>query len=211
MIPRKVHVVWVGPTDMPQRETLFLEKNKSRLPKYEFVLWDNQKISELKTFHGGVFNIVKFILYCESHSRWAFLSDLIKLHALYEHGGWAIDADNEFLTAPEKYRKYNWVSGFENWNGHLSPITAVWGAVKKHKFTKLLFGFYMQKDPQFICSVENTRWISTILLSHGITGHNQEQYSRSLDVRIFPDHIFCGPEITSETTALHHFAASWKR
>lgn len=212
MIPRKVHVVWIGPQQLPDREKGLLEVNKRRLSKYHFSLWGNNKLDELAKAYASRPRLVSFVYYCRQNSKWALLSDFIKLHALAAIGGWAIDSDNESLLAPDQYRECRWISGFENYNGMISPITAVMGAVANHGFTALLMHkIYELMPPEIICSHPNTYWISQILVQSGILNNNTDQFAEEIDVRIVPSDVFCGPEVTINTLALHHFSASWMK
>lgn len=206
MIPRLAHVIWVGGAPMPEKEAACLDRNRQVLSGYDFFLWGDDDVEQLS---AGLPQVQAFIEFARAGRKWAFVSDAMKMLLLVRFGGWVLDADNEFLQPPDAFGRFNWVSGFENWNGHRSPITAVMGASPDHRFSRLLLSAYATSPPEQICAIPNTKWISDILYRHGMNRDNRRQYIDALDVEIFPDHVFCGPPKDGETVALHHFSASW--
>lgn len=205
MIPKICNVVWLG-SEMPSREKIFLENNKKVLSNYTFNVWNNETIKELIVKHPAE----SFINQAIQDKKWAFAADAIKLVALEKFGGWSIDADNEILKTFDDFSHLNWVSGFETYNGRIKPITAVWGAIPSHLFTKKLLSTYWTTDYSYLVTKANTKWISKILFSNGILCDNSKQYCKELDVTIYPSNVFCGPMVDGlDTYALHHFNGSW--
>jgi mannosyltransferase OCH1-like enzyme len=207
MIPKIVHVVWVGGKPMPEKESYCLARNREVLSSHQVILWNDDNVRSLIPDMEPIKNFFEF---AAANKKWAFVSDLVKVLALVRIGGWSIDADNEFFVEPNQFRRMHWVSGFENWNGHISPITAVMGAIPQHIFSRMLLGVYSNNDPNEIVSMPNTAWISSLLLKAGAVNNNQRQYVSGLDVQLFPDFVFSGPEKNADTVSHHHFSASWK-
>jgi mannosyltransferase OCH1-like enzyme len=204
MIPKKFHVVWLG-NSMPEKEKNILDTNLKILNDYEFYFWNNDTYKTLIENHP----LADFVEWCIENKRYAFASDVLKLLSIYYYGGWALDSDNEILLNLDKFSNFNWVSGFERFSGKTHPITAAWGAIPEHNFTKILLSYYKNKNFKKLSSTPNTKWISKILIDHGIKNNNKEQYCSYLDVTLFPDYVFCGPEKINETYILHHFKGSW--
>jgi len=202
MIPKKVHVVWLG-GPMPDREKRFLENNKKILHDYEVNLWGNENFLDLINDHP----VKNFVTRAIEIKKYAFASDAIKLIALEKYGGWSIDADNEILKSFDDFLNYSFVTGFEKYK-HYSPVTAVWGAIPNHKFTKILLNEYLTRDFDYLTWKPNTKWITEILLSHGVKNDNSRQRIDDIDLELFPDYVFCGPK-TDKTYSLHHFNGSW--
>lgn len=207
MIPKIAHVVWVGGNPMPEKEARCLERNRAVLSSYHVQLWTDDNIKDLIP---DIQPIKDFLEFATREKRWAFVSDLVKVLALMRIGGWSIDADNEFFVEPNRFRRMRWVSGFENWNGRISPITAVMAGVPQHRFTKMLLDVYANNSPSEITSMPNTAWISNILVQSGAVNNNERQYVQGCDVQLFPDYVFSGPEKNDQTVAHHLFSASWK-
>ena len=207
-IPKEVHVVWVGPNEIPEKERKLLKINTNVLKDYRFTVWNNINFSSL--IPSNLPELHKYVDHVIRLEKWAFLSDLIKVLAIQKYGGWAIDADNEFVGVPSAYERFRFVTGFENWNGKISPITAVWGAVPEHRFSQAMLSVYISNPPEILVSTPNTTWLTEILLMAGARLDNSRQYIEYIDVQLFPDYVFCGPPRDNETIALHHFSASWK-
>lgn len=206
-IPKKVHVVWVGPKAPPEKESRLIINNTKILKDYEFNLWGNENFTSL--LPSGEKKLYDYVDEVTRAGKWAYLSDLIKVLALVKFGGWSIDADNEFFEPPTAFERMNFVSGFENYNGTLSPITAVWGAVPHHRFSNIMLSAYQRNSAEDIMSMPNTRWISDILVSSGTRCDNTQQYIDGLDVHLFPDYVFCGPYQPGHTISMHQFSGSW--
>jgi mannosyltransferase OCH1-like enzyme len=203
-IPKIFHVVWLG-SEMPNREKEFLNNNLKVLNEYKFYFWNNNNYKDLITDS----DLLLFVDWAIENKKYAFASDVIKLVALFNIGGWSLDADNEIKKPLDKFLNYSWVSGFECFKEKLNPITAAWGAIPQHKFTNELLKYYKNNSYKSIISKPNTRWISKIMFDNGIINNNKQQRSDSLDIDIFPDYVFCGPQKTNETYILHHFNGSW--
>jgi mannosyltransferase OCH1-like enzyme len=192
----KLHFVWVG-TEMPQREKDLWEKNRQVLEGFEInVIQDYSLVPD---------EFMPYVSYVESTRKWAFISDILKVLALKKYGGWVSDADVEFFKKPTFTGE--WVSGFENWRGQILANTAVWGAPPNHPFTDRLLETYRQ-PPQEVIKKPNTKWISDLLISQGAILNNEEQYIKSVDVRLYPHQVFCGPKL-DHSVSVHHFNGSW--
>ncbi len=207
MIPKIVHTVWLG-GPMPDRERAFFENKRVILQEYAHKLWNEENIGEIMP--PGL-QLQNFLAIAIENRKWAFASDLIKTLALVRIGGWALDADNEVVAPLAAFERMHWVSGFENYQGHISPITAVWGAVPRHRFSMWMLGIYAANPPELLFSRPNTEWISDCLVLAGAARENRRQYIEPWDVQLFPHEVFCGPNVKGATCALHHFNGSWTR
>lgn len=204
MIPKKYHVVWIG-EEVPERELFFFEKSKSIVGGENIKMWRDNDIFDLIKNH----HVEDFVKRAILDRKFAFASDAIKLIILEKFGGWALDSDVEIYNSFDCFSDLNWVSGFELWRGTHMPITAVWGAIVGHTFTKIILDKYQEYDYNFIIGNPNTRWISQILFEHGIKNNNHKQYCEALDVTLFPCEVFCGPFIEEKSYSYHHFTCSW--
>lgn len=206
-IPREVHAVWVG-GQPPVKEQRLLELNAKLFSGagYKFKVWTESEIRDLLSNSPELISHMNHIY---SIKKFAFLSDIVKTYILFNFGGWVIDADNEFHRSPEHLSGLNWVSGFECFQGRYHPVTAVMGAVKKHKFSKLLLDTYINNPSDAIVMHTNTSWISNYLLEKAGNKDNKRFYCEYFDVDIFPSDFFCGPQVTQNTVAQHHFSGSW--
>lgn len=207
MIPKILHMVWVGGNKIPQTELNFMENNKKILHDYEINLWNDDNIESLIKNHP----LESYVRYALAVKRYAHANDGIKTIALQKFGGWSIDADNKILKPLDIFRHHNWVSGFELYvNKKQFPITAAWGALPNHKFTQMIIDEYLKYKNEELVRMTNTSLISKILINRGkIVNNNSKQYSEDLDVTIYPYWTFCTPEKNQESYIIHNFSASW--
>jgi len=210
-IKKEINVVWIGGEISGNSKTLF-EKNKLTLPDYTFKLWDDALVNELVKHHP----IESFVRDTISMGKqgYAFASDAIKLIILEKYGGWALDADVEIFKSFDPFLHHNWITGFEKCCGddlrHLFGVTAVWGSVENHSFTKLLLEYYKQ-PVNFVISRPNSHWMSDILhIQGGLKLDNTKQYLEKFDVDVYPSEYFCVPFHEENTYAQHLFNGSWK-
>lgn len=206
MIPKVINVIWVGGGDLPEKEARCIGLTRERLVGYEFRLWGDDDVPFIVDRYPL---LQRFVEYAYENKKWAFLSDMVKMYILVEFGGWVMDADNEFVCPPSAYERHHWVSGFENWKGLVHPITAIMGAVPQHSFSRLLLSAYVSNDPNRLCEVPNTRWISHLLEKNGCRKDDTRQYIDALDVQVYPHSVFCATTKMPETVAFHHFSGSW--
>jgi len=210
-IPKKVHIVWLG-GELSSDYRDLLEKNKTILKDYEFIIWNDDNVKELIKEH----RIQKYIEESISmgKKKYAFAADAIKLIALEKFGGWALDADVEIFKTLDPFLNYNWVTSFERCCGadmpYLQAVTAVWGAIPEHMFTKQLIKIYEINSTEAMHSKPNSHWISDLLYSKGLKRINLKQRMEEYDLDIYPSEYFCVPFHEENTYAQHLFNGSWK-
>lgn len=125
MIPKIIHYCWFGDAAMPA-ECMDTWKTEG----YEVVRWDEkcdyiQNDSRLK-------ELVK-------KKKWAYLSDYIRLKALYDYGGIYMDTDVVML------RKFDGLLCNKMFLGYIYPKsigTAVIGCEPHHEFIESVIGLY---------------------------------------------------------------------
>lgn len=84
MIPRKLHYCWLSEDPFPSGIQACMETWKRFLPEFEWVLWNQQRFQDTDV------SIVEAAI---AARKWAFASDFIRLHALYQEGGLYLDSD----------------------------------------------------------------------------------------------------------------------
>ena len=84
MIPKKIHYCWLGGEPLPGNLLQCLSSWRNVLNDYEIIKWDAQSFDV---------DSVSFVKEACSVKKWAFASDYIRLHALYEEGGIYLDTD----------------------------------------------------------------------------------------------------------------------
>ena len=116
-IPRKVHLIWIG-GEPPDYFKFFLQSFNHFMSEFEIKVWGNKDlnkknfpitydyIKKAKRYHGKPMREDKdlggHILYNHKgepylHSKWAQITDLMRLEIVYTHGGYYFDTTFEIL------------------------------------------------------------------------------------------------------------------
>ena len=105
MIPKKIHYCWFGGAEKPKLAQKCIASWKKLCPDYEFIEWNEN------SFDVDQYAYTK---YCYGAKKWAFLSDFVRLIAVYENGGIYFDTDVELVKQPDDLLNYEAFFGFEN-------------------------------------------------------------------------------------------------
>lgn len=84
MIPKIIHYCWFSGDEYPPLIKKCIKSWKKRLPDYEIKLWDANSFD---------FDSVPYVKDALAHKKYAFVSDYIRLYALYNYGGIYLDSD----------------------------------------------------------------------------------------------------------------------
>lgn len=159
MIPKKIHYCWFGGREKPSLAKKCIKSWKKMCPDYEIIEWNEDNFDV---------NYNKYTNYCYENKKWAFLSDLVRLVVIEEHGGIYFDTDVEVVSSFDKMLKYDAFFAFENSQNIASGLG--FGSVKGHPTVRKMIELYddlecdMDGNMQMIgCPILNTR----ALLSFG--------------------------------------------
>ena len=89
MIPKILHYIWFGNGEKTPLTKKCMESWKTFMPDFEIKVWDE-----------NIFNPYESCTYVKQAyevKKWAFVSDYVRLKALYEYGGIYLDTDMELL------------------------------------------------------------------------------------------------------------------
>ena len=113
-IPKKVHLIWIG-GDPPDYLNLFLKTFHEYLPDFEIRVWGNKDLTrknfpktieyirKSKKLHGTQMideygeKMVNFKLEPLLYSKWAQITDLMRLEIVHNNGGYYFDTTFEIL------------------------------------------------------------------------------------------------------------------
>lgn len=212
MIPKRIHYAWFG-GNMPDWIAKFVENWKDLLPDYEFVLWNEDKLSAIDC------DFVKEALQAR---KWAFVADYIRLFAVYHYGGIWFDTDVELFKTVDDLLDCNCFFGKESWinSDHVFLTSHFFGAEPNNPFISEMLDYYNSKH--FIDTntgkIDQTT-ISNILalkaLAYGFDwkAKNRDKHQILTNgIRIYPSYCFCRPMYTSmkKVYAIHRVASSWR-
>lgn len=208
MIPKTIHYCWFGRQPMPELAQKCLESWEKYLPDYKKTLWNED------TFDV---NSIPFTKEAYERKKYAFVSDYIRLYALYNYGGVYMDTDVEVVKSLDEFMDFSAFSGFETAN--FIP-TGIMAAVSKHPWISRLFDYYKgrsfyRSDGTMDLSPNVVFMTSISEQEFGLKRGNQQQVLKD-DVHIYPNDYFC-PMVwetreiksTPNTHTIHHFAYSW--
>lgn len=207
MIPKIIHYCWFGKG--PKNDLAFkcIESWKRVLPDYQIKEWneENFDISQ-NTYTKEAYDSRKF----------AFVTDYVRLYALYFEGGVYMDTDVEVLKSYTPFLNHKAFSGFET-DGNVP--TGMMAAEKGSIWAKELLDGYA--DRKFILDngqfdmTTNTAVITQYMISKGLVLNNTYQDFPGL-CTMYPADFFCPKDhrtgkikCTKNTVCIHHFAGSW--
>lgn len=196
MIPKKIHYVWVGGSEKPKNIKKCMKTWKKHLKDYEIIEWNENNFD---------IDSHPFVKAAYKAKKWAYVSDYIRMYAIYNYGGIYLDTDVLVLDDLVELLNNKCFVGYENSE---FPFTAVFGAKKGHPFIKKILDYYDELDAyNFDFENNNTISVSNILISeYGCKKGNIEQLLRD-DIRVYKDDVLCNPSKNSKT--IHIFTGTW--
>lgn len=196
MIPKIIHYVWVGNNPKPKDIKKCMKTWKKHLKDYKIIEWNESNFD---------INSHPFVKKAYEAKKWAYVSDYIRMYAIYNYGGIYLDTDVLVLENFDKFLNNKVFVGFEREN---YPFTAVFGAEKKNKFIKKLLDYYDNLDAyNFDFENNNTISVSNILINeYGCSKENKEQLLKD-GIKVYKDDILCNP--SKNSTTVHIFTGTW--
>lgn len=207
MIPKIIHYCWFGRGQMPELALRCLESWKKYCPDYKIKEWNEDNFDlELYPYAREAYENRKF----------AFVTDVVRLYALYYEGGIYMDTDVEVLKPLDRFLNDPAFSGFED--ERLVP-TGIMASEKNGKWAKDNLDYYIGKH--FVKAdgsldlTTNVETIMNYMLPLGLKQNNTYQVFPGV-ITIYPKDYFCPKSksdnriyLTNNTYTIHHFAASW--
>ena len=206
MIPKKIHYCWFGGKELPPLAKKCIDSWKKYCPDYEIIEW-NESNFDVK------FN--KYVQEAYENKKWAFVSDVARLYALYNYGGIYMDTDVEVIKNLDDFLEHQAFSGFEAYD---RVPTGIMACSKKNKLFKKFLDFYNDKsfvkeDGTFDITT-NVTIITNELMKSGLLKNNTFQIVDGF--ALYPCEYFCPLDYdtkvlkkTKNTYTIHWFNGSW--
>ena len=208
MIPKKIHYCWFGKGKMPELALKCIESWRVNLPDYELKEWNENSFDINSNF---------YVKEAYESRKFAFVTDYVRLYALYTEGGIYMDTDVEVLKNLDPFLDLPAFSGFED-NVHIP--TGIMAAEKGSVWAGWQLKYY--DDRHFLLPdgtldlTTNVEIIGRLMGEKGFILRNG-LYNFQNIITIFPRDYFCPKshttgkiELTQNTYTIHHFARSWK-
>lgn len=206
-IPKIIHYCWFGRGKLPDDAKKCIESWKKYLPDYEIKEWNED-----------TFDITSNAYVKEAYEarKFAFVTDYVRLFALYNEGGIYMDTDVEVLKPLDEFLKHHAFSSFENNNSIPTGLMAsekggTWVKKLLDEYTDLHF---IQKDGSLDTTTNVVRITNLTEKEYGLK--RVSSYQDLGDVTLYPHEYFCPKDwqtgkinLTENTYAIHHFKGSW--
>lgn len=207
MIPKIIHYCWFGRGQMPDLALKCIESWHKYMPDYQYKLWNENNFDV---------NSVPYVKEAYEARKFAFVTDYVRLYALYTEGGIYMDTDVEVLKPYDDLLQLTAFTGYEG-SKYMPPVTGTMASVAGGEWVKEQLDSYT--DAHFLKSdgtldlTTNTKRISEIMQKNGFV--QDGKYHVYKDLHIFPTDYFCPKQTTGEflktenTYCDHHFMGTW--
>ena len=201
MIPRTIHYCWFGNGARPKLIERCVASWRQFAPDFELREWNES------TFDVAAF---PFARDAYAAGNYAFVSDIARAMALYEHGGVYLDTDVELLAPLDSFLVDRCFLGFEA--GEYVG-TAIIGAEPGHPLWKEFLDRYREMEFHDFES-SSVQILTALLVSRGL--RREDTLQRLESVAIYPSTVFSPLDyrsgklaVTPQSVAIHHYSGSW--
>ena len=205
-IPKIIHYCWMSGDPFPEDIQKCIDSWARFMPDYEIKLWNTENFD---------CNYLPYVSQAWERRKYAFVSDIVRLYALYNEGGIYLDSDIEVFKSFDDLLDEPAFTGFESGN-RIGPWLIA--SEKDNPIIKELLDYYVGRD---FCDKDgnvdmtpNTVPVTRILTRYGLRPCNEVQ--RLPGITVFPEEYFCPKNpwtnkvtITGNTHAMHYFAGAW--
>lgn len=206
MINKKIHYCWFGRGEMPKLAKMCLASWRKYLPEYEIKEWNEDNFD---------LNLYPYVREAYDNKKYAFVTDVVRLFALYYEGGIYMDTDVEVLKPLDYLLNFDGVSGFE------APDripTGLMASIQGLPLIKELLDEYtnihfVRPNGSFDLTTNVTR-ITRTCLKYGFVPDGKLQTIANFT--FLPKDYLCPKSLinkevylTENSLCIHHFDGSW--
>jgi mannosyltransferase OCH1-like enzyme len=206
-IPRIIHYCWFGRKEKPEIVRKCIKSWKEALKGYKFIEWNED------TFD---INSNLYVQQAYKAGKYAFVSDYVRVYALYHFGGIYLDTDVEVFKSFNDLLHHESFWGFEQEN---YIATSTIGATEGNNLVKIFLDAYFNKsfikEDGSYNELTNVAIVSKLLMNEGIKLDGSYQVLEGKGT-FYPqqyfspyDYINCATYKTKDTYAVHYFFKSW--
>lgn len=208
MIPKVIYYAWFGGNPLPNAVKENIESWRNMNPDFEIV-----QINESRT---DLFDYTDYDFAQDAYTqkKWAFVSDIARLHVIYENGGVYLDTDVELLKPLDDLLAYSEIWAREN--RHTLNTGLILAATAKSQNIKNILAIYKKKlfSPNNLKNISTVTIISKYFWQKGLNLGNSKIVTEN-NVAFFPTRYFApvhywgGGKISMDTYGMHKYSASW--
>ncbi|MBE7634022.1 glycosyltransferase [Tenacibaculum finnmarkense genomovar ulcerans] len=208
MIPKTIHFCWYGKGEYNETIKKCIASWEEKLPDYTIKKWDETNTP---------FDKLPFLKLLYKQKKWSFITDYVRLYALYKEGGVYMDTDIEILKRFDNLHNEESFTGFQtNMEDSPFPIAAgMIGAKKGNIFILDCIKETERKQRLKFNGMGGPPILTKVLLSYGLKEYKTQTIKKVLvlDKKYFyPFYInekFTEECIKPETICIHWWEDSW--
>lgn len=207
MIPKIIHYCWFGGNPKPKSVVKMIASWQKYCPDYQIMEWNESNFD---------INFSRYTQEAYQCRKWAFVSDVARLYALYNYGGIYFDTDVEVVKSFDSLLNNDLFLGFE---GTKLIATSTIGAVAQHPIIENFLNEYKHlsfiDDAGNLDTTTNVERLTKLINSqYNVNWDSTEQQLG--DIHIYPS-VYFSPfdyingKLTKSvsTYSIHWFSQSW--
>ena len=209
MIPRQIHYCWFGGREKGPEILGYIDTWKKMLPDYQIREWNENNFD---------LNCCRYVQEAYAAGKYAFVSDYVRLYALFTEGGLYFDTDIEVRRDFSRLlENRKMVLGFEDdrhvMTGFMAaePRLACFGELLERYHAKRFILENGRAD-----TLPNPVIVTEVMKAHGLQANGARQRFGD-GFEIFPADVFSAYDIayqrlkiTPGTVAVHHCMGTWQ-
>ena len=210
-IPKIIHYCWFGKKPLPKLAQKCIKSWQKYCPDYQIIRWDETNFD---------INSNLYVKQAYEAKKYAFVSDYVRLWALYNYGGIYMDTDVELIKNLDSFLDKQAFIGFQsNYKLNLDLATlnsGLIGAQKGNKFIKGILNLY--NSLTFVNNGNLDLTTNTARITeYAIRKYNlipKDIFQDLESIVIYPSEYFSPGNyyflnLTNNTYAIHYYVASW--
>lgn len=190
MIPKIIHYCWFGRGEIPDLAQKCIATWHEHMPDWEYKLW-NEDNFDLQS--------IPYTREAYEAKKYAFVSDYVRLWALYNEGGLYLDVDFEVFKPFDDLLDRKAFAGFEG-SKHQPVMMGVCASEPHGEWVTEMLNAY--QDRHFILPdgtmdmTTNVQFVNEKMREQGFVQNGKEQDYK--DLHVFPVDYFCPRQTTGE-------------
>ena len=210
MIPKIIHYCWLSKDSQPELIRQCIASWHRHMPDYEIRLWNLDSLD---------YNAIPFTRDALAHKKWAFVSDYVRLYALYHEGGIYLDSDVRAFGRIDELLNNDFFSGLEMRDKEHTQIyleAAIMGAVPGHPFIKKSLDLYNRRTfitPEGTFDMTPIPTILSEIMEQSYPWHRVDEIQHLSDgITIYSTDVIANSNCKrSRSVKLYHFnSRSWQ-